>query len=94
MKKKEKISIEGSKNIKIGNKEYSISINGNGISSLAGNVFESITLNNGNLIIKANGETVKYGIEKAKPILQTLINSGGYNKKIEGKPATLTIKKI
>ena len=91
--KKEKIKTSQNwKNIEIWKDKYSISIIAN-IFLTEKEVFESINLNNWELTVKANWETVTYWIEKAKPILQTLIKNWNYSKQIEWKPATLIIKK-
>ena len=93
--KKESIQIIENNKIKIWKQEYSISIVGTWLRSLAGNVFESIKLDWWELKIKANWKTVKYWLEEAVPLLKELINNWEIiNKSIEWKPATLTIKEV
>lgn len=90
--KLENISIENNKIIKIWEKKYKIEINWIWYIKKLINVFEWISIKNWNLTIKANWETVVYPIEKAKPLIKELIaNNCIKNKKINWKPATLSI---
>ena len=57
-------------------------------------VFESISLKDWTVTIKANWKIKIYNASEIKEILQKLVNSWKYSKPISWKPATLTIKKV
>jgi len=89
--KLENISIVNNQ-IKIWENLYNISIMWN-IVFMKKEFFESISLNNGIITIKANWEIKNYNANQAKPILKSLINNWNYSQKIPWKPATLIITK-
>jgi len=85
------ISIENNKFIKIGENKYSISV-----KAIWNEYFESISLNNWEIIVTANWESKKYGISQVKPILNELITNWKVIKKIPKWfiTATVTIEKV
>ena len=78
--------------IKIWKNTYKISIMWK-ILFMEKEVFESISLKNWTVTIKANWEIKTYNANQAKPILKNLINNWSYSQKIPWKPATLKITK-
>lgn len=79
--------------IKIWENTYKISIMWN-MLFMEKEFFESISLKDWTVTIKANWKIKIYNASEIKEILQKLVNSWKYSQKIPWKPATLTIKKV